>query len=105
MILEFRWIKTASGALDADFVGDLAKRFGIGVFVETGTYHGDTLASLLPHFDRLISIEIEPKLASRARARFEGESKVTIIQGDSANGLRSALRNLDGQPALIWLDA
>jgi len=105
MQLNFRWIKAASGLLDAGFVGNLARRFGLRAFIETGTYHGDTLASLLPLFDRLVSIEIEPELAGRARTRFKDARKVTIIEGDSANGLRDALRLVGVAPALIWLDA
>ena len=105
MPLKFQWIKTASGALDAGFIGHLAQQFGIRAFVETGTYHGDTLASVLPLFGRLVSIEIERGLASRARTRFRDEKKVTIIEGDSANGLRDALRAVRDEPALVWLDA
>jgi hypothetical protein len=105
MLLEFRWIKTASGALDPGFIGDLARHFGLRCFVETGTFLGDTLASAVPLFDRLVSIEIKPELASRARTRFKSEKKVTIVEGDSARGLRDALAILGNEPALVWLDA
>jgi hypothetical protein len=105
MLMKFRWIKAASGALDPGFISDLARHFGLRAFVETGTFLGDTLASLSPLFDRLISIEIKPELAARARVRFKNEKKVTIVEGDSAQGLRDALTALGEEPALVWLDA
>ena len=77
--------------------------FNLDVFVETGTYLGNTLAAMVPHFDRLYSIEIDDKLAERAITRFSDESKVRILNGNSADRLGDVLAEID-QPALFWLD-
>src|ERR671937_324 len=38
--------------------------------VETGTYLGEMTAAIAKHVDRVITIELSPELAARARARF-----------------------------------
>jgi len=47
------------------------------VFIETGTLYGDGIVQALRYdFDRIISIEIEPTVAEKARHRFRNESRV-----------------------------
>ena len=42
------------------------------VFIETGTLYGDGIVQALRYnFDKIISIEIEPRVAERARQRFK----------------------------------
>lgn len=76
---------------------------GLRTFVETGTYRGDTLAAVAPLVDRAYSIEIEPRLAEAARARFARARTVSILEGDSTGLLPSVLAELR-EPALFWLD-
>lgn len=71
--------------------------------METGTFYGDMLVQVRPGFERLVSIELSPRLASRARRRFADDPAVTIVQGDSGALLGPTLRSLD-RPAVIWLD-
>jgi len=73
------------------------------VFVETGTFYGDTLAAVRDDFERVVSIELQPRLARRARRRFRDDPGVTIVEGDSGSKLGPVLRRLDG-PAVLWLD-
>lgn len=105
MQLAYCWIKDQAGALDHAFVTPIAQACGIRAFVETGTYLGDTIASMEPHFDTLASIELSPALAAGARSRFEGQAKVEIFEGDSSSGLIEALEGLGDEPAFVWLDA
>lgn len=81
----------------------IARAHGLRVFVETGTYRGDTLAAMAPRVDRAYSIEIEPRLAGDARARFARRGSVVVLEGDSAVLLRTVLSGVD-EPALFWLD-
>ena len=78
-------------------------RFHPAVFVETGTYRGDTVAKLVDHVQRVVSIELDPTLAGLARRRFAGKSKVTILQGDSAEELPRVISELH-ELSLLWLD-
>jgi hypothetical protein len=73
-------------------------------FVETGTYHGDTMAALAPMFYRCFTIEMAPALHAIARQRLYAFENVTCILGDSAMMLPGIVQQLRG-PALFWLDA
>src|SRR5437868_2762726 len=73
---------------------DSRKKFGPRVFIETGTYLGDTLAAVKDAFDTCISIELDPALHARARTRFATDSRVQLRQGDSAQVLPEILREL-----------
>ncbi|HEY6021250.1 MAG TPA: hypothetical protein VIY48_15510 [Candidatus Paceibacterota bacterium] len=71
--------------------------------IETGTFHGDTIAAVLSIFDRIISIELDATLYARAQQRFKGYSSVTLLNGDSGILLPTVLASLQ-ETALFWLD-
>ena len=81
-----------------------ALRYKTSIFVETGTYMGDTLDSLRNSFKKLYSIELDDRLFRRARDYFKNAENIKIIHGDSAKVLPVLLKKLD-KPALFWLDA
>ena len=83
---------------------EYAKKFGLRVFVETGTYYGEMVAAVKDHFDRIYSIECIPELARQATRRFEHDPRIRILEGDSAIVLPELLKSL-AEPALFWLDA
>jgi len=72
-------------------------------FVETGTFTGEMVAAVRPHFERLISIEMAPQIHETARRRFAGDPRVQLLLGDSGTLLPEVLATLD-HPALFWLD-
>ena len=73
------------------------------VFIETGTYKGDTVAEMKPVFGSVISIEIDNALYLKARSRFERDANVSIRQGDCVSELPAILDGLK-EPAVFWLD-
>jgi hypothetical protein len=81
----------------------LAKKYGLRVFVETGTHYGDTLAAMMPVFAKLYSIELSADLHAKCVRRFEGYPNVEVIQGDSGIELGKLLKKIT-EPALFWLD-
>jgi hypothetical protein len=87
-----------------DLLIDYAAKHGLKTFVETGTCGGDTIEHLLPHFDRLYSIELDQTLFEMGVKRFYGNAKVMLIEGDSAVELPKLLPLIE-EPALYWLDA
>jgi len=93
----------APNALKIAEVVAYAQRFAPRVFIETGTYRGDTLDALKHHVALAYSIELAPELASRARVRFAVDPHVEILCGDSAVLLPEILDDLY-EPALLWLD-
>ena len=80
-----------------------ARRFGLTVFVETGTFLGDTTAALKDDFRRVVSIELSEPLYERARRRFARSKNVELLQGDSGKILPRVVSELE-EPALFWLD-
>jgi hypothetical protein len=75
------------------------------VFVETGTFHGESLdfARTLP-FERLHSVELSKELHEAATVRFADDARVVLHHGDSAEILPRILRQIE-EPAVFWLDA
>ncbi len=86
------------------FIRNIAKKTYISVFIETGTYLGDTINAVKDLFDEIYSIELDTKLADRAKKIFKKYSKIHIIEGDSGKILPKLLEKIN-KPALFWLDA
>jgi hypothetical protein len=85
-------------------VKDFANKHKLKVFVETGTYLGDMVASMLDDFERIYSIELSREIHRQTAKRFSGQRHVTLLNGDSAEILPELLASID-QPCLFWLDA
>lgn len=77
--------------------------FEIELFVETGTFLGDTVDYFKNKFEKVYSIELSEELANKAIKRFKEVKKVQIIQGDSGTVLHD-LVNQFKRPAIFWLD-
>ena len=80
-----------------------ATEFGLKVLVETGTYHGDMVEAMKPHFERIYSIELSREFFEGAKERFKSDKHVELLCGDSGHELASLVKRLSG-PALFWLD-
>ena len=78
-----------------------ARRFR--TFIETGTFTGEMVAAMRPHFERLVSIEMAPAIYEATRPRFAGDAHVRLLLGDSGHLLPEIVKTLD-HPALFWLD-
>ena len=84
-------------------LNDYRLQYQLDVFVETGTFLGDTIHFFKDRFSRLYSIELSEELAARAVKRFAADSNVTIIQGDSGRVFETLIPSIK-EPALFWLD-
>jgi len=82
---------------------EYADQYDLKVFIETGTYYGDTIQALKKDFDKIYSIELDQYLYEKAKKRFKLEKHIEIIQGDSSERLGEILKKIN-QPALFWLD-
>lgn len=86
-----------------EMVRSAARRNGIRVLVETGTFYGDMIEAVRRDFTKVYSIELSEKLHDRARRRFHDAPNVLLRRGDSATELPTVLREVT-EPALFWLD-
>lgn len=80
------------------------KRFSIDTFVETGTYKGKMVYSVIPHVKEIYSIELDITHFQNAQKRFIGYPDIHILQGQSGEMLPKVLKDID-KPCLFWLDA
>ncbi len=83
---------------------EYARRYGLHVLVETGTYYGEMVAAMKNHFDQIYSVEYDSRLAQRAQKKFSRCPHIHVLQGDSQRVVPEVLQSLE-QPALFWLDA
>lgn len=92
-------------SIDVKLVEALARHLPFEVFVETGTYKGETVDRVKPYFKQVYSIELSDHFASLARARFQNDPKVRIIPGDAGVELKNLIPEIAGKSALFWLDS
>jgi hypothetical protein len=108
LYLQRQWVRAGRpvpppGFIKQQVAKDYAKRFHLRVFVETGTFQGDTVDAVKHVFDEIYSIELGMELYQNAKTRFAGIKHITIIQGDSGEILNEVLAHVD-RPCLFWLD-
>ncbi len=84
-------------------ISAVSKQAGYNTFIETGTFFGETIAFFKNDFQKLISIELQPELADKARRRFQNEEHISILEGDSGELLQTIVKQLK-EPAVFWLD-
>lgn len=80
-----------------------ASEIGARIFVETGTFLGDTTWSFRKKFSRIYTVEVEPGLADLARDRFKKNPSIIVIEGDSAEELPKICERVDA-PCIFFLD-
>ena len=83
---------------------EYAKRFHTRIFIETGTYEGETVAATRDMFTKLFSIELSESLYRQAKEKFSKDTHIQILQGDSGAVLPCVLGEVK-EPCLFWLDA
>ena len=80
-----------------------ALRIKAEIFVETGTFTGDTVWFMRDRFHKVYSIEVQPQLAEIAISLFRNNPRVEIVKGDSASALADLVKRIEGT-TLFWLD-
>lgn len=83
----------------------LRKTYNANVFIETGTYLGDSVVEAAKaNFKKIYSIEITPELVVKARKRFEHDPRIEIVEGSSSEVLKPLLDKIN-ENVILWLDA
>lgn len=73
-------------------------------FIETGTYLGDTAATLTPCFKKILTIELDDKLFHDSRERLVKYKNVECFHGNSKEVLSTIIKRVD-KAAIFFLDA
>jgi hypothetical protein len=79
-------------------------RFKPEVFIETGTYTGHMVMSMLDKFEKVYSVELDKILYQKAVDKFRSYRNVQILQGESDKVLKKLLPEIKSS-CLFWLDA
>ena len=87
----------------ASLVKGLVQKYGIGCFVETGTYLGDGSGFAASVFPRVVTIEIKREYQQQAIAKLAGLNNIEFLLGDSSSILPGVVSSLQGT-TFFWLD-
>ena len=94
-----------SFSLDTKLADCIQRALGCDIFVETGTFEGDTAIVAAEIFPQVISIELSQSLVQKARQRTARLNNVEIIEGDSPGALDALSPRLREKGVFYWLDA
>ena len=85
---------------------EYAKRFNLRVFIETGTFEGDTIKAMFKAdlFKQIHTIDINLDYAEAMARRFARMPSIHCWKGPSDERLACILQSIH-EPTLFWLDA
>lgn len=92
-------------SIDSSLIELLVRELPLQVFVETGTFKGDSLRTALRFFKECHSVELSPEYYAAAVKSFEGCDKAHLHMGESPAWLRKEKERFAASPTLFWLDA
>lgn len=86
---------------------DYLDRYAVGeVFIETGTYHGETVRMALEYgFKKIHTIELNEELYHMNVEQFKNNPEVKVWFGDSVDCVPQILEEIGNVEATFWLDA
>jgi hypothetical protein len=82
----------------------LASRTDCRVFIEAGTFLGNTAMRCSGDFRRVITMELDPNLFQQAKSYLATRRNVLCLEGDALKLLPSVLEESDVRDALVFLD-
>src|SRR5574337_1443085 len=92
-------------SLDPKLIQVLHTSLPLNIFVETGTFKGDTVAIVKEYFKQIYSIELSKEYYEQVKNRFDNMQNLSLIHGDSANALKSIMPEIKDRSTIFWLDA
>ncbi len=85
---------------------DLKLKYGMELFIETGTMHGHTAAWAARHFKKIITMDIYPDYINDAKTNSCAQfNNIEFHVGFSSILLQDKIMPLVKEQALFWLDA
>jgi hypothetical protein len=87
-----------------EIIIQLKEVYNIPIFVETGTYYGETAYWASKVFEKVITIEYSSKIYKTVTEKYGGIKNIEFMFGDSRSMLVDIADKLDTS-AIFWLDA
>ena len=92
-------------SLDLNLVKNLKKVLPLDIFVETGTFEGETIEYVKDLFSEIHSVELAEEYYSRVKNRFQSNSDIHLYLDSSEKFLKKIHPVLKEKSVLYWLDA
>ena len=92
-------------SLDKNLIFALKEVLPLDVFVETGTFKGDSIEIVKNIFSEIHSTELSEEYYLYCSNRFKGLSQIRIYNEDSPAFLKTLQKNISKKSVLYWLDA
>jgi hypothetical protein len=92
-------------SIDPVLIQTLKREWPLDVLVETGTFEGQTIDTVLPFFEEIHTCEASEDLHSEVTKKFAGVSQVHSVLGDSGRVLVDLMPQIKNRSVLFWLDA
>ena len=89
----------------ADEFLKLKEQFNLECAVETGTCHGETTNWLSKNFDKVYTIEINPKYLEIAKSNCLDSNNIEFYSGDSSIVIKDIIENVKNKKTIFFLDA
>ena len=97
-------------SLNINFLNLLHDKFtNYNNFIETGTFHGETIFNMQPFFKNLFTIEIKKKFYDEVISKYNNNNnnnnnnKINFFLGDSSFILKDIIKNINSQ-SIFFLD-
>lgn len=80
--------------------------FETQIFVESGTYFGETTENVKSMFEKIYTMELKEEFANAATLKFQNDKHITVIQGDSGENMIKICseKSIIDKPTFFWLD-
>jgi DNA repair exonuclease SbcCD ATPase subunit len=92
-------------SLDIKLVEELKQVLPLSIFVETGTFEGETVNQVHHLFDEIYTVELADEYYQKASRRFEANASIKVFQASSDSFLKDLSDSLRDKSVLYWLDA
>jgi len=92
-------------SLDLDLVKKLKSVFPLDIFVETGTFEGDTIENVKNLFSEIHTVELSKEYYNKSKKRFQSEKTIHLYLDSSEKFLKKIHPILKNKSVLYWLDA
>lgn len=92
-------------SLDLDLVKKLKSVLPLNIFVETGTFEGDTIESVKDLFSEIHSVELSEEYFRFCKDRFKDNNAINLYLDNSPIFLEKLQLSISKKSVLYWLDA
>ena len=102
---EVSFVGAVSFSIDTKLVEQLKQILPLSIFVETGTFKGDTVSQVINLFEEIHTVELSQEYFLLASKRFQHQNSVKLYHDASERLLQTLCPTLHDRAVLYWLDA